>query len=55
MKIYEITDKDLASFEAWLEVYLLHQLDNGTIQPAFTKVEIVDVLRRAFLTYKRTT
>jgi len=49
MKIYEMTDKDLASFEVWLELYLFREIDQGGIHPASAKKEIVTTLMRTYL------
>lgn len=52
MKVYQITEKGLTSFEAWLEMFLHSKIgpNKDILQPAFDKIEIVKVLKDTYMT-----
>jgi len=48
---FHATEKELASFECWLELFLFHHTqEDNCIQPAFDKVEILNTLKDTFMT-----
>lgn len=48
---FHATEKELDSFETWLELFLFHHTtEDKCVQPAFDKVEIVKTLKDTFMT-----